>query len=75
MENLPGHYCFDKLDGDTFPLTYQMIDKYQWKDIELVDKLIRNNYHIKYFCGHRKFRHFVCYCSLAHGVCPNYEEA
>ena len=28
-ETLYGRYCVDKLDSDTFPLTYIMMDKYQ----------------------------------------------
>ena len=32
-------YSVNKLEGDTFPLTYQMIYKYQWKEKELVYKL------------------------------------
>ena len=35
-ETLSGIYCVDKLDGDTFLLTCQMIDKYKCKDKELV---------------------------------------
>ena len=31
-ETLAENYCIDKLDGDIFPLTYQIIDKYQQKD-------------------------------------------
>ena len=31
-ENLGDIYCVDKLDDDTFPLTYQMIDKHQRKE-------------------------------------------
>ena len=44
-------YYDNKLDGNTFPLTYQKIDTYQWKYHELVDKLKRTSYHTKYFCG------------------------
>ena len=29
-------YCVDKLYCDILQLTYRMIDKYQWKDIELL---------------------------------------
>ena len=31
-------HCVDKLDGDVFSLTYLMIDKYQRKYKEMVDK-------------------------------------
>ena len=50
-ETLSESYCADKVDGDTFPLTYRIIDKYQWKYKELVDKLKCANYHTKYSCG------------------------
>ena len=30
-ENLGDIYCVDKLDDNTFPLTYQMIEKHQRK--------------------------------------------
>ena len=48
---LTGSYCVNKLYSDTFPLTYQNIDKYKQKDKELVSKVKRTNYHTKYFCG------------------------
>ena len=50
-KKLTESYCFNKLDGGTLPLTHQMIDKYQCKDKELVDKLKRANDYTKYFCG------------------------
>ena len=50
-ENLAERYFDDKLDSDTFPLTYQTIYKYQHKYNEVVEKLKRANYHNKYFCG------------------------
>ena len=48
-------YCVDELDIGTFPLTYQIIDKYQCKYKELVDKLKCKNCHDKYFCEGIKF--------------------
>ena len=50
-ENLSERYCVSKLDRDTFPLTYLMIDKYKRKDKELVEKLKCANYRKKYLCG------------------------
>ena len=50
-EQLAESYCVDQLDGDTFPLTYRMINKYQRKDKEMVEKLKCANYHTKYFRG------------------------
>ena len=37
-EKLSGRYCVDKFDGNKFPRTHQMIDKYKQKDKELVEK-------------------------------------
>ena len=37
-EQLAEIYGVDQLDGDTFPLTYQMKNKYQRKDKNLVKK-------------------------------------
>ena len=37
-EYLSESYCDDKLDGDIFPIVYQIVDKYQQKFTELVDK-------------------------------------
>ena len=48
-ENLADSYCDNKLDGDMFPLTYQIIDKYQQKYEELVAKIKRTNCHTKCF--------------------------
>ena len=50
-EQLAESYGVDQLDGDTFPLTYRMINKYQRKDKEMVEKLKCANYHTKYFRG------------------------
>ena len=41
----------DQLDGNTSPLTYRTINKYQHKDKELVEKLKCANYHTKSFRG------------------------
>ena len=49
--NVSESYSVDKLDIDTFPLTYQNIDKYQHKDKNMVGKLKLAKYHTKYFCG------------------------
>ena len=59
-ENLSEIYCIDKVDGVTFPLTYLIIDKYQHKDKEMLDKLRREKYHTKYFCGVRKVIQLIC---------------
>ena len=48
-ETLAASYCVYKLDNSMYPLTYQMIDKYEHKYKELVAKLIHANYHTKYF--------------------------
>ena len=48
-EQLSESYGVDQLDGDTFPLTHQTINKYQCKDKEMVEKLKCANYHTKYF--------------------------
>ena len=50
-EQLAEIYSVDQLDGDTFPLIYRTINKYQRKDKELVENLKCANYHTKYFCG------------------------
>ena len=52
-EHLAERYCVEKLDSDTFPLAYRMIDKYKCKDKELVEKLKHTNYYTKSFCGGR----------------------
>ena len=55
-EHLAKSYNVDKIDSNTFRLTYQMIDKHQHKYKELVEKLKRANYHTKYFrWGKNKF--------------------
>ena len=41
----------DQLYGNTFPLIYLTINKYQRKDNELVEKLKYANYHTKSFRG------------------------
>ena len=38
-------YCLDKLDGDILSLTYQRIEKYQWKDQQLLSTLKHAIYH------------------------------
>ena len=43
-----------------FPIKYLIIDKYQWKDKELVEKLKHESYHIKYFCGGVKVTQLIC---------------
>ena len=50
-EQLAVIYGVNQLDGDTFPLTYRTINKYQRKDKELAEKLKCANYHTKSFCG------------------------
>ena len=59
-EILSEIYCVNKLDGNIFPLTYQMIDKYQRKDKELVNKLKHSNYHTKSFPGGGKVTQLIC---------------
>ena len=48
-EYLYDSNCVDIFYGDTFLLTYQIIDKYQQKEKYLIDKLKCANYHTKYF--------------------------
>ena len=48
---LDESYCVNKFDGNAFQQTYQIIDKYQWKDKELLEKLKCTNYDTKYFSG------------------------
>ena len=50
----------DKLDDDTFPLKYKIIDKFQQKDPKLVDKLKRAIYQTETFCGGKKKRQLIC---------------
>lgn len=51
----PGYYaeCFgiDELPQDLFPLTYELIDKEQQKDNELLEALRKNQYSVNAFCG------------------------
>ena len=54
-EQLTEIYGVDHLDGDTFPLTYLTINKYQRKDKGLVEKLYFANYHTKYFSWRQKY--------------------
>ena len=58
--NLSDSYCVDKLDGNTFPLTYQNIDTNIRKYKELVDKLKHANYHIQYFHGGGIITQLIC---------------
>ena len=48
-DTLYDSYCVNKLDGDTFQLIYQKIDKYKRKDKKLLAKLKCTNYRNKYF--------------------------
>ena len=50
-EQLAEIYSVDQLDGDTFPLIYRTINKYQRKDKNMVEKLKCANYHTKSFRG------------------------
>ena len=50
-EHLLESYCFDKLDIDPFPLTYQTIYKYKRKDKNQVETLKHADHHTKYFRG------------------------
>ena len=59
-EILSEIYCVDKLDGNIFLLTYQMINKYQGKDKELVDKLKCAIFHNNYFFRGEKFTQIIC---------------
>ena len=52
-ENSSKRYDDKKFDSNTFPLIYQMINKYERTDNDLVEKLKFANYHTKYFCGGR----------------------
>ena len=38
-EHLAESYCVNKLDKDTFPITYQTIEKNQRKEKNLVEKI------------------------------------
>ena len=53
-------YGVDKLDNDTFSLNYKLIDKFQQKDHNLVDKLKRAIYQTETFCGGKKKRQLIC---------------
>ena len=59
-EALAELYSVDKLDDDTFPLTYKIIDKYQQKDPKLVDKLKHAIYQTETFCGGEKKKQLIC---------------
>ena len=59
-EMLSESYSVDKLDADTFPLTYRMIDKYQRKDKNLIAKLKSATYHTKSFRGGGKVTDLIC---------------
>ena len=48
-DTLYDSYCVNKLDGDTFQLIYQNIDKYKRKGKKLLAKLKCTNYRNKYF--------------------------
>ena len=50
-EQLDESYGAEKLDGDTFSLTYRAIHKYQRKDKNLVEILKCANFCTKYFRG------------------------
>ena len=59
-ENLAEIYCVYKLDGDTFPLKYQNIEKYQRKYRKMIAKMKRAKYHTKYVCGGGKVTKLIC---------------
>ena len=59
-EHLSDSYCVDILGGDTFPLTYRKIDKYQRKEKDLAAKLKHKNYHTKSFCGGGIITQLIC---------------
>ena len=59
-ETLSDSYCVNNLGSDTFPLTYQNIDKYQRKGQVLVANLKHENYHIKSFCGVGIVTQLIC---------------
>jgi len=66
MEMLSESYCVDKLEDDTFPLTFKFIDKYQRKDSTLMGKLKssinkNNGYHTESFRGGGKSIELICY--------------
>ena len=68
MEMLSESYCVDKLEADTFPLTFKFIDKYQRKDSTLMGKLKssinkNNGYHTESFRGGGKSIELICYNS------------
>ena len=50
-EALADLYGVDKLDDDTFPLKYKIIDKYQQKDPKVIDNLKRAVYQMETFVG------------------------
>ena len=59
-EALAERYFVNNFNGSTFPLTYQMINKYQGKDKELVDKLKCAIFHNNYFFRGEKFTQIIC---------------
>ena len=59
-EYLAECYGLDKLDSDTFPLNYKLIDKFQQKDHILADKLKRAIYQKETFCGGGKELQLIC---------------
>ena len=58
---LAENYGVDDLPLDTFPLTYKIMDKYQRKDKEILNKLKMKVYHAKDFRGGGTTRMLVCY--------------
>ena len=60
MESLSDGCCVKTIDSDMLPLTYQNIDKDQWKDIEIVVQLRLANYHAKHFRGRIIVKQLIC---------------
>jgi hypothetical protein len=57
---LAEYYGMDDLPKDTFPLTYKILDKYQRKDKEILNKLKKKTYHANDFHGGGTTRMLIC---------------
>ena len=59
-EHLSWIYCVDQLYGETFPLTYWTINRYQRKDKYILEKFKFANYHTKYLFGGGNIFMLIC---------------
>ena len=59
-KNLSEIYFVNKLDEDTFPPTFRIIDKYQFKYKGLVEKIKCAICHNKYLYWGGKVTHIIC---------------